>query len=191
MHIFAILVKKSSDDLTHHSIIWLGKDYPPLKHDKPQEPCELGAIVVGAVPAIFCVGTEPILCLGKYPMHKWNEHEHRLPPNKYPLSRELKEIILMYRIMYIYLQKVRIMISVTATSFRSNIKHYMDLVIKDSQEVIINRGNEAAVLIPMDQYNAMKETEYLMASKEMEQAILTGMEDVKKGNFVEVNIDEL
>lgn len=83
------------------------------------------------------------------------------------------------------------MTSVTATGFRSNIKHYMDLVIKDSQEVIINRGNEAAVLIPMDEYNAMKESEYLMASKEMEQSILTGMEDVKKGNFVEVNIDEL
>ena len=83
------------------------------------------------------------------------------------------------------------MTSVTATGFRANIKHYMDLVIKDSQEVIINRGNEAAVLIPMDQYNAMKETEYLMSSKEMEKAILAGMEDVKKGNFVEVNIDEL
>lgn len=67
----------------------------------------------------------------------------------------------------------------------------MDLVIKDSQEVIINRGNEAAVLIPMEQYNAMKETEYLMSSKEMEKAIFTGMEDVKNGNFVEVNIDEL
>ena len=56
------------------------------------------------------------------------------------------------------------MTSVTATGFRSNIKHCMDLVIKDSQEVIINRGNEAAVLIPMDQYNAMKETEYFPVS---------------------------
>ena len=26
-------------------------------------------IAVGSVPAIFCAGTEPILCLGKYPMH--------------------------------------------------------------------------------------------------------------------------
>ena len=40
-----------------------------LKHNTPQEPCELGAIVVGAVTAIFCAGTEPILCLGKHPMH--------------------------------------------------------------------------------------------------------------------------
>lgn len=83
------------------------------------------------------------------------------------------------------------MTSVTATNFRSNIKHYMDLVIRDSQEVIINRGNEAAVLIPMDQYNAIKETEYLMSSKEMETTILTGMEDIRKGNFEEVDIDEL
>ena len=83
------------------------------------------------------------------------------------------------------------MTSVTATSFRANIKHDMNLVIKDSQEVIINRGNEDAVLIPMDQYNAMKETEYLMASKGMEKTILTGMEDVRKNNFVKVDIDEL
>ena len=69
------------------------------------------------------------------------------------------------------------MISTTATGFRANIKHYMDLVIRDSQEVIINRGNEAAVLIPMNQYNSMKETEYLMSSKEMEKAILKGMDD--------------
>ena len=40
-----------------------------LKHDTPQEHCELGAIVVGAVPAIFCAGTELILCLRKYPRH--------------------------------------------------------------------------------------------------------------------------
>lgn len=83
------------------------------------------------------------------------------------------------------------MTSTTVTSFRANIKHYMDLVIRDSQEVIINRGDEAVVLIPMDQYNSMKETEYLMSSKEMEKAILKGMEDVKNGNCVEVNIDEL
>lgn len=83
------------------------------------------------------------------------------------------------------------MTSTTVTGFRANIKHYMDLVIRDSQEVIISRGDEAAVLIPMDQYNSMKETEYLMSSKEMEKAILKGMDDVKNGNCVEVNINEL
>ena len=83
------------------------------------------------------------------------------------------------------------MTTTTATNFRSNVKKYLDLVINDSQEVIISRGSESAVLIPLDQFNAIKETEYLMSSKEMERVVLQGMEDVKNGNFKEVDIDEL
>ena len=83
------------------------------------------------------------------------------------------------------------MTTTTATNFRSNVKRYLDLVINDSQEVIISRGSDSAVLIPLDQYNAIKETEYLMSSKEMEEVILKGMEDVKNGNFKEIDIDEL
>ena len=83
------------------------------------------------------------------------------------------------------------MTTTTATNFRSNVKRYLDLVINDSQEVIISRGSESAVLIPLDQFNSMKETEYLMSSKEMERVILQGMEDMKNGNYKEVDIDEL
>ena len=83
------------------------------------------------------------------------------------------------------------MTTTTATNFRTNIKRYLDLVINDSQEVIISRGSDSAVLIPLDQYNSIKETEYLMSSKEMEEVILKGMEDVKNGNFKEIDIDEL
>ncbi len=83
------------------------------------------------------------------------------------------------------------MTTTTATNFRSNVKRYLDLVINDSQEVVISRGSDSAVLIPLDQYNSIKETEYLMSSKEMERVILQGMEDIKNGNFTEVNIDEL
>ena len=97
----------------------------------------------------------------------------------------------MYGIMYIYLQKLIVMTTTTATNFRAKVKQYLDLVINDSQEVIISRGNDSAVLIPIDEYNSIRETEYLMSSKEMEKAILKGMDDVKNGNFREVNIDEL
>lgn len=83
------------------------------------------------------------------------------------------------------------MTTTSATNFRANIKQYLAAVINDSQEVIINRGSESAVLISLDEYNSLKETEYLMSSKEMEKTILKGMEDVKNGNYVEVNIDEL
>jgi len=83
------------------------------------------------------------------------------------------------------------MTTTSVTNFRANIKQYLDAVINDCQEVIINRGRESAVLISLDEYNSLKETEYLMSSKEMEKAILKGMEDVKSGNYEEVDIDEL
>lgn len=57
--------------------------------------------------------------------------------------------------------------------------------------MIINRGDDAVVLISLDEYNSLKETAYLMSSKEMEKAILQGMEDVKNGKFEEVDIDAL
>jgi len=87
--------------------------------------------------------------------------------------------------------KISYMTTTSATNFRANIKQYLDAVIYDNQEVIISRGCESAVLISLDEYNSIKETEYLISSKKMEKAILKGMDDVKKGNYKEVNIDEL
>lgn len=79
----------------------------------------------------------------------------------------------------------------TATHFQANINSFIDSVINDSHEVIINRGDDAFILISLDEYNSLKETEYLMSSKEMEKAVLQGMEDVKNDNFEEVDIDAL
>ena len=83
------------------------------------------------------------------------------------------------------------MTTTSVSDFRANIKQYLDAVINDSHEVIINRGRESAVLIPLDEYNSLKETEYLMSSKAMGKAILKGMDDVKNGNYAEVDVDEL
>jgi len=83
------------------------------------------------------------------------------------------------------------MTTTTATEFRANIKHYLNAVINDSQEVIISRGKESAVLISLDEYNAIKETEYLMSSRAMQDTVLKGMDDVKNGNYKIVDVNEL
>jgi len=83
------------------------------------------------------------------------------------------------------------MITTTATEFRANIRQYFDAVINDCQEVIISRGKDSAVLISLDEYNSIKETEYLMSSKAMQDAILKGMEDVSNGNYKIVDVNEL
>ena len=71
------------------------------------------------------------------------------------------------------------------TDLRKNLKGYLDSVIDDSETVIINReGNEAVVMISLEEYNAIKETAYLMQSPEMIKAIRQGVSDVEAGRVV-------
>ena len=92
---------------------------------------------------------------------------------------------------HIFAKNQKTMQIVTITSFRANAKRYFDSVINDNQEVIVSRGADSVAIIPIDEYNAIKETEYLMSSKEMERAILQGMDDARDGNYREVDVDAL
>ena len=78
------------------------------------------------------------------------------------------------------------------TDFRANLKTYMDAVIDDCDTVIINRGNDTGVvLISLEEYNSLKETEYIMSSPETLEAIRKGDEDIKNGRGIKVEIDDL
>ena len=47
----------------------------------------------------------------------------------------------------------------TISEFRSNAKRYIDNIINDNSALIINRGNTAAVLISLEEYNSIKATQ--------------------------------
>ncbi|MBQ8866865.1 MAG: type II toxin-antitoxin system prevent-host-death family antitoxin [Bacteroidaceae bacterium] len=78
------------------------------------------------------------------------------------------------------------------TDFRANLKGYIDSVIEDCETVIINRGNNSGVvLISLEEYNSLKETEYIMSSPETMRDIRQGEEDLKAGKGIHVGIDDL
>lgn len=55
---------------------------------------------------------------------------------------------------------------VNYTEFRLNLKKLLDLVVDDVQELIIKRkDNKDLVLISLDEYNSLKETQYLLSGK--------------------------
>ena len=84
------------------------------------------------------------------------------------------------------------MIAATYTDLRSNLKDYLDRVIKDSDNVIVNRGGGSAVVImSLEEYEAMQETAYVMSQPDLVEAIRQGDDDIKKGNYEIVDIDEL
>lgn len=54
---------------------------------------------------------------------------------------------------------------VSMTEARNKFKDIFDAVYHNNEEVIIHRkGRENVVVIPFDEYNSMKETNYLLAS---------------------------
>ena len=78
------------------------------------------------------------------------------------------------------------------SELRNKLKHYLDGVINDSEQLLVHRpGNESVVVMSLDEYNSIKETEYIMKSPAMMDAIRKGAEEIKEGKGTAVNIDEL
>lgn len=78
------------------------------------------------------------------------------------------------------------------TDLRTNLKVYIDSVIDDCDTVIINRGNgTGVVMISLNEYNSLKETEYIMSSEQTMNDIRQGEEDLRAGKGIEVDIDSL
>lgn len=79
----------------------------------------------------------------------------------------------------------------TISDFRANVRSYVDDVIKNSGSVLINRGNTAAVLISLDEYNSIKSTERIMDSEKLSSRVEEGLDELKEKKGIEVDINEL
>ena len=68
------------------------------------------------------------------------------------------------------------------SELRANMKHYLDGVVRDNEPLIVHRqGAESVVVMSLDDYNALAETEYLMKSHAMMEAIRKGEKDILNG----------
>lgn len=87
--------------------------------------------------------------------------------------------------------KGRFMKTTSYTDLKANLKSYIDAVIDDYDTVVVNHGNgKGVVMISLDEYNSLKETEYLMSSPNTMKAIHKGEEDIKNGNSISQNEGE-
>ena len=75
--------------------------------------------------------------------------------------------------------------TVNFTELRKNRRSYLDGVINNTDTVVISRENgTAAVIISMDEYNAIKETEYIMQSPATMEAIRRASDELDRGESV-------
>lgn len=78
------------------------------------------------------------------------------------------------------------------SDLRNHLKSYLDSVVNDSEPLIVHRpGNNSVVVISLDEYNAIKETEYISSSPEMMKRIRKAEKDIKEGKGKEIDINSL
>ena len=65
------------------------------------------------------------------------------------------------------------------TELRLNLKHWLDSVVEDVEEVIVKRKDQKdLVIISLEEYNALVETNYLLSGKNRD-ILLKSVEEYK------------
>lgn len=78
------------------------------------------------------------------------------------------------------------------SELRNNLKSYLDGVINDCEPLLVHRsGNESVVVLSLEEYNAIKETEYIMRSPQMMEVLRKGDEEVARGDGERIALDDL
>ncbi|MCM3108835.1 type II toxin-antitoxin system Phd/YefM family antitoxin, partial [Bacillus velezensis] len=72
---------------------------------------------------------------------------------------------------------------------RRDFRSLIDKVNDDSDSVTITTNNHNAVLLSEDDYNSIMETLYLQQSPANAKHLAQSIEDIERGNTVEVDID--
>jgi len=79
---------------------------------------------------------------------------------------------------------------VNYTDLRLNLKHWLDTVVNDVEEIIIKRkNNKDLVLISLDEYNSLKETNYLLSGKNRD-VLIQSIQQAEEGNVSEQELIE-
>ncbi len=77
------------------------------------------------------------------------------------------------------------------TEARNNIKELFETVYYDNENIIIHRkGKESVVVISLEEYNSLKETEYLLKSKANREAILDSLAQLRSDRGFEKELIE-
>ncbi len=80
--------------------------------------------------------------------------------------------------------------TVNYSDFRSNLKHWFDKVINDVSDVVIKRKNgKDLVLISLEEYNSLKETNYLLTGENRD-ILLNSIKELEAGKGIQKDLVE-
>jgi len=75
--------------------------------------------------------------------------------------------------------------AVSYSDLRQNLKSFMDKVYYDHEPLIITRkNNENLVLVSIDEYNSLTETNYLLSNEANSEHLRKSIKQYHAGNFI-------
>ena len=76
------------------------------------------------------------------------------------------------------------------TEARKRLTELFDKVYLDKEDVVIHRkSRESVVVIPLEEYNALKETLYLLRSQANREHLMRSLKQARDGEVVEKEIE--
>ena len=75
-------------------------------------------------------------------------------------------------------------VTTTLTDLRTNTKKYFDAVVEENKTIIIPRNKKGVVIISLDEYNSIMETEHLLSSKKNAERLINSLRQAEKGNLL-------
>mgnify|MGYP001769490866 CR=1 FL=1 len=84
------------------------------------------------------------------------------------------------------------MIAANFSEFRINLKKYLDQVEDNNDTLIVKRKTgKGTVMISLEEYNSIMETVHLLSSKANADRLYESIQQIKNGEKVTININEL
>ena len=81
--------------------------------------------------------------------------------------------------------------AVSYSEARKRLKEYLDHVYENHDPLIITRkNNENVVVISLEDYNSLTETNYLLGNSANKQHLFASLESIQHGNLLDRDIDE-